>query len=699
MPLRNLGSDSKRVGVASPRARHYTIESCTAWCSLALMFPKLMAVAENCGRKNSCSPDTGSCAEPRTSKIKPRLTVVPSKNRRGHALFLLCALVFSAHLLAPTTGPAQSAKPTLAEAEKFMTNAEALLNDFTVKASRAQWVQATFITDDTELIAADANERVIELQTRLAEEVKRFNGLKFNEELDRKFLLLRLSLFSLTNPKDREEVSKLGTWLEGSYGKGKCSPKSGPHAGESLAIGEVEKLLASSREPEEMKSLWAGWHAVGAPMRERYTRFIQLQNKGAQELGFADMGAMWRSGYDMPPDQFSAEVERLWQQVRPLYESLQAYVRSQLIKKYGQPAATKDGLIRADLLGNPWAQEWGNIYPLVAPSNSKQGYDLTDILKQKKVDELGLVHYAENFFKSLGFAPLPQTFWERSLFVKPVDREVVCHASAWDIDNLDDLRLKMCIQIRDEDFVTVHHELGHNMYQRAYKNQPFLFKNGANDGFHEAIGDTIALSITPEYLKQVGLLDSIPQTDDTALLLRQALDKVAFLPFGLLIDQWRWKVFSGEIKPADYNTAWWKLRARYQGVVPPVARTEADFDPGAKYHVPANVPYTRYFLARILQFQFYRAMCKDADQSIPLHRRSFYGNRAAGASLNRMLELGMSRPWPEALKMLTGEARMDAGAMLEYFAPLKKWLDDQNAANNVKPGWSNPANPQTGPGD
>ena len=198
-----------------------------------------------------------------------------------------------------------------------------------------------------------------------------------------------------------------------------------------------------------------------------------------------------------------------------------------------------------------------------------------------------------------------KTFWERSLFVKPQDRDVVCHASAWDIDNFDDVRLKMCIQVRGEDFVTIHHELGHNFYQRAYENQPFLFKGGANDGFHEAIGDTIALAITPEYLNKVGLLATIPQTDDTGYLLREALDKVAFLPFGLLIDQWRWKVFSGEIKPADYNKAWWEMREKYQGIAPPVARSEADFDPGAKYHVPANVPYTRYFLARILQFQFY----------------------------------------------------------------------------------------------
>jgi peptidyl-dipeptidase A len=616
------------------------------------------------------------------------------------ALILTLALGgFAVSQTAPASPKHRSVptKVTVTDAEKFMNETEALLSDLSIKAARASWVQSTYITDDTEALAADSNERLIAAQTKLAEDVKRFDGLKMPPVLARKFLLLKLQLFSLPDAKEREEFTKLASSLEGDYGKGKYCPKSGKNAGKCLAIGDVEKIMASSRDLDELKDVWKGWSAVGAPMRQRYEKYMALQNQGARELGFKDMGAMWRSNYDMTPDQFSSETERLWKQVEPLYISLHTYVRNQLIKQYGPSAASKDGLIRADLLGNPWAQEWGNIYPIVAPkTGSGQGYDLTELLKKKNVDELGMVHYGENFFKSLGFAPLPATFWERSMFIKPRDRDVVCHASAWDIDNQDDLRLKMCILIRDEDFVTVHHELGHNFYQRAYKHQPFLFQNGANDGFHEAIGDSIALSITPEYLKQVGLLETVPQSDDTALLLRQAMDKVAFLPFGLLIDQWRWKVFAGEIKPADYNKSWWELRAKYQGIVPPVARTESDFDPGAKYHVAANVPYTRYFLARILQFQFYRAMCREAGQTGPLHRCSFFGDKKAGEKLNKMLELGQSKPWPEALKVLTGEDRMDANALVEYFAPLKKWLDEQNAAAGAKAGWTVPANPQGG---
>ena len=610
------------------------------------------------------------------------------------ATFASLVLFFSGALMnahAATADPQTTTRsaPTVAEAEQFIHDAEIRLNDLTVKAARAAWVQANFITDDTEQMAADANELLIGATTELAKKATRYDSLKLPDILARKMLLLKLLAAvpapAPSDPKELAELARIGTSLEADYGKGKYCPKTGKHAGKCLDITEIERIMASSTDPDELQDLWVGWRTISPPMRDRYARWVELGNKGAREMGFSDLGAMWRAGYDMTPGQFSQEVERLWQQVKPLYDSLHAYVRTKLVEKYGPTAVDANGMIRADLLGNPWAQEWGNIFTLVAPPQQKQPYDVTDLLKAKNVDPLGMVRYGEGFFTSMGFAPLPKTFWERSLFAKPKDREVVCHASAWDIDNFDDLRLKMCIQVRGEDFVTIHHELGHNFYQRAYEHQPFLFKNGANDGFHEAIGDTIALAITPEYLNKVGLLATIPQTDDIGFLLREGLDKVAFLPFGLLIDQWRWKVFSGDIKTADYNKAWWEMREKYQGIAPPVPRSEADFDPGAKYHVPANVPYTRYFLARILQFQFFRAMCREAGFSGPLYRCSFYGNKAAGAKLNTMLEMGQSKPWPDALYALTGERQMDAGAMLEYFAPLQKWLDEQNKGKQV--GW------------
>ena len=578
--------------------------------------------------------------------------------------------------------------PTAEEAKKYIQNAETELFELGIKASRTSWVQENFITQDTEKIAADANEVLNTVSTKHAREAHRFDGLKLEPELARKRLLLELAAgFPAPNdPKAQKELADILASLDGDYGRGKWCPDG--EKGKCLDVTAVGKLMAESRDREELKRAWLGWHAIGAPMRQRYARMVELGNAGARELGYTDVGALWRSNYDMPPDDFAKEADRLWEQLKPLYLSLHAYVRGQLRKKYGKDLVPADGPIPAHLLGNIWSQEWNNVYPLMDSPKPPQSYDLTKILQQRKTDARGMVKYGENFFVSLGFAPLPPTFWERSLFTKPADRDVVCHASAWDVDSQGDLRIKMCIQITEEDFRTIHHELGHNFYQRAYLHQPPLFQNSANDGFHEAVGDTIALSVTPEYLKRIGLIETVPPASgDIDYLLQQALEKVAFLPFGLLVDKWRWEVFSGQVKPENYNKAWWELRRKYQGVAPPVERTDADFDPGAKYHVPANVPYARYFLARILQFQFHRALCKEAGITGPLDRCSIYGNQTAGERLNQMLSMGQSKPWQEALETLTGQKQMDATALADYFAPLKTWLDEQNKAKGYPAGW------------
>jgi peptidyl-dipeptidase A len=606
------------------------------------------------------------------------------------AVFLLlsvCAL--NAQTPAATPAATPSAKPTAAEAQAFMADAEKQLNDLGIKAQRAAWVQQNFITVDTEQDAADANQVATAKGVELSKAAHRFDGLSLPPDLARKMQLLKIEieLPSPNDPAKQMELANIEAWLQGEYGKGKwCAEPNAPER--CLDVTAVGRLMAKSRDPEELKRAWIGWQAVGAPMRERYTRMVQLTNEGARELNFHDTGEIWKLQYDMPADQYEKEVDRLWQQLQPFYTSLHAYVRAQLVKKYGKEIVPPSGPIPAHLLGNIWSQEWNNISDLMDAPRSPQSYDLSKILQDRKTDARGMVKYGENFFVSLGFAPLPKTFWERSLFTKPADREVVCHASAWDIDNQDDLRIKVCIDPTEEDFVTVHHELGHNFYQRAYKNQPPLFQNSANDGFHEAVGDTIALSVTPEYLKQIGLIQTVPPpSGDTKYLLDTALAKVAFLPFGLLVDKWRWDVFSGKIKPENYNQAWWDLRTKYQGIAPPVTRSESDFDPGAKSHIPGNTPYSRYFLARILQFQFYRAMCREAGFTGPLYRCSFYSNKAAGAKLDRMLSMGASKPWPDELEALTGERKIDAGAMLEYFAPLKTWLDEQNRKNNNPVGW------------
>ena len=561
--------------------------------------------------------------------------------------------------------------------------------DFSVEYGRVLWLNSTYIVHDSNQLAAKYGAQATEKSVRYANEAARYAQVAgLDPEVARKLDILRNGIVMPAPVRDgaATELNEIATKLNSQYGQGK-----GMLGGEEINGSDIEAEMGNlERTPAELAEMWTSWHDnVGAPMREDYQRMIAIANEGSKELGFADLGAMWRSNYDMDPDQFAAETERMWQEVKPLYMALHTYVRGKLNAKYGAEVQPADGPIRADLLGNMWAQEWGNIYPLVAPEGAGDiGYDLTDLIAAKGLDEIQMVRTGEGFFSSLGFEPLPDTFWERSQFVKPRDREVVCHASAWDVDNVDDLRIKMCIKKNADDFVTIHHELGHNYYQRAYNQQDYLHLNGANDGFHEAIGDMIALSITPEYLVQIDMLDEadVPSADkDIGLLLRQAMDKVAFLPFGLMVDRYRWQLFDGTILADQLNKGWNDLRLEYQGIVPPVERDESGFDAGAKYHIPGNVPYTRYFLARILQFQFFKAACDQAGWEGPLHRCSFYGNEEVGKNLAAMLEMGASKPWPDALEAFTGERQMSGTAMVEYFAPLKAWLDEQNAGQTE--GW------------
>lgn len=581
---------------------------------------------------------------------------------------------------------------------EVVTRAEAELMSLSVEGSRAEWVKSTYVTDDTEGLAARASERSLEASGRWAAEARKFKESDLSPVTARKIHLLKINAGpALSNAAERAEFTKLSAELEGMYAKGKiCTFPNTQSAAilktydqdndRCLNLEEISRVLSESKSEFEQKFVWEKWHEISVPMREKYARLVVLSNKGSKEAGFKDTGVMWRSRYDMAPDQFSQELDRLWNQMRPLYESLHAYVRWNLRKVYGAQAVPERGPIPAHLLGNMWAQEWGSLFPRFQLGSADPGYDLTAILRNRKTTSKQLVKYGENFFISLGMPALPQTFWQRSQFDRPRDREVVCHASAWNIDLEEDVRIKMCIDVSEEEFTTVHHELGHNYYQLACRKQSFLFRDSANDGFHEALGDLIALSVTPEYLNKLGFLPQVPDASkDIGLLLQKALEKISFLPFGLLIDQWRWKVFSGEITPEQMNQAWWDLRLKYQGIAPSGQRGESFFDPGAKYHVSASVPYTRYFLASVLQFQMHRALSQQAGCASPLHRCSIYGSKAAGQKITSMMELGLSQPWMNALEQVTGQRQMDATAILDYFQPLQKWLDEQNRGHAV--GW------------
>ena len=608
----------------------------------------------------------------------------------------LCAVLMMG--TAVTTLTACSQRETVAEtagqdnmltltpegAKAFVAKAETELKAINEYSSRASWVMANFITEDTQWLQARASAEDNSLSTRYARDAARFDKVAADPVTRRKLDILKraIKLPAPSRAGAAGELATLESKLDAAYSTGKLTYKE-----KTITLDDAEDIMRTSRDPAELKAVWEGWHAIAPPMQSDYAQLVTIANEGARELGYKDTGEIWRSWYEMSPDGFSAKMDQLWDQVAPLYNNLHCYVRDRLNQKYGDSVQPKTGPIRADLTGNMWAQSWSNIYDIVAPPNVRSSYALDALLVQNKFDAVKLVKTGENFYTSLGLPPLPETFWNRSLLVRPRDREVVCHASAWDIDNKDDIRIKMCARVNEDDFYTVHHELGHNFYQRAYAGQDYIIRKGANDGFHEAIGDFAGLNaVTPTYLNQIGLLSKVPGTEeDIPFLLKMALDKIAFLPFGLLIDKWRWDVFSGKTPPERYNDSWWELRVRYQGVAPPSVRPANAFDPGAKFHIPGNTPYARYFLAFIYEFQFYRAACREAGWQGPLNRCSVYGNKEVGKTFNTLLEQGQSRPWREILADFTGEKDIDAGAIRDYFAPLNEWLSEQNRGKSC--GW------------
>jgi len=591
----------------------------------------------------------------------------------------------------PTTTPTETPDtPTIDEAKSFIEMVENETRDFGEFSARIAWVQATYINHDTDWLLTKTDTQGTEMGVRFANQAKRFNGLEMPTELRRKLEAIKLGL-NLPAPETVGSAAKLAeinTRMGSTYATGKIELD-----GKQTPRTDLEAMMGEIRDPAKLQEIWTKWREVpiadngnNGTMKDDYAAMVKIANEGARELGFDDIGSMWRARYDLPPAEFAAETDRLWGQIKPLYDELHCHVRAELNEEYGDNVVPLDQPIRADLLGNMWAQSWGNIYDLVAPEGADPGYDVTSLLQSAGYDATKMVRTGESFFSSLGFEPLPETFWERSQIVKPEGREVACHASAWDLDWKDDIRIKMCTKVNGDDFTTVHHELGHNYYQRAYQDQSVLFQTGANGGFHEAIGDMIALSITPGYLNELGLLDDIPDASkDVGLLMQQALDKIAFMPFGLLMDKWRWQVFGGDLTPETYNDGWWALRTQYQGITPPVSRSADYFDPGGKYHIPNNVSYTRYFIAHVLQFQFHKAACEMSGWEGPLHRCSIYGSKEVGKKFQAMLELGASEPWPEALEAFTGTKDMNGEAIVEYFAPLMEWLKEKN--ENRSCGW------------
>ena len=636
------------------------------------------------------------------------------------ALAAACGGKTDAPDAASATAPA-AAERSAADADSFIAKYNDDFRKLYPTITGPQWLQATYINDDSQAVASKANTEFLEFNFKTAQGAKPFYALKdLKPETARGLLLIRVGASAPSEPAQREELAKIGSKMEANYGSGKWCRKDGAGNEKCLSLQEIEKIINNTElknSPAEIAEAWAGWHATSKPIRADYQRFIELQNGAAKESGFANMGEMWRAGYDMTPAEFEAETERLWGQVKPLYDELHCHVRARLNGKYGDAVVPKDGLIPAHLLGNMWAQSWGNLYPLMEPYQGVGSLDVSGALAAQREAELTrlkaafkgkpsvreqaemevqadkamavkMTKVAEDFYTSLGFPALPESFWQKSLLQQPRDRDVVCHASAWDMNLAGDVRIKQCVEPDEEQLFTLHHELGHIYYYLMYNHLPPIFQQGAHDGFHEAIGDTITLSLTPQHLEKIGLVKGA-KTDPKATInsqMKLALDKITFLPWGKLVDQWRWKVMDGTIAPADYNAGWWKLREQYQGLSAPLARSEEDFDPGAKYHVPGNTPYTRYFLSFVIQFQFQKALCDAAGFKGPLHECDIYGNKAAGEKFMAMLKEGQSKPWPETLAKLTGSPRMDGSAIIEYFAPLMGYLKEQN--QGLACGWA-----------
>ena len=555
--------------------------------------------------------------------------------------------------------------------------------------SSASWISSNFITYDSQKVIADYSKRYTLKALETSRKASSFNELSTTSSNRRQLELLKGS-FVMPPPFNDDlagELSDISTKLEAMYGSGKHCYEDGL----CLDLEAFENIIDSSRDSNELLKAWTGWHEIGKPMKPMYLRMVDIGNQGSQDLGFDGLSDLWFSKYDMPAEEFLADTDRVWDEVRPLYEARHCHVRSKLNEEYGDDVVPIDGPLPVHVLGNMWGQSWSNIYDLVYEKDeSKFSVDVTQIIEERKINEQEMVKYAEDFFLSMGFKPLPKTFWERSLFVKPKDRSVVCHASAWNLDPANnDLRIKMCIEKNEEDFITIHHELGHIFYYQAYNHLPTLFQGGANDGFHEAFGDLLTLSITPDYLNKIGFISikeaSDAKKDPIGLLMKQALEGVVVIPWALTLDKWRSGVFNGEIKESNLNSSWWSMRESYQGITSPVYRSEEYFDPGAKYHIPANTPYTRYYLARIMQYQFHEALCNAMNFDGPLHECSIYGNEVAGEKIISTMAMGQSQPWQDAFENITGSRSLSGSSVMNYYKPLKEWLDKQN--ENRMCGW------------
>ncbi|KAH9396896.1 hypothetical protein TYRP_003196 [Tyrophagus putrescentiae] len=593
---------------------------------------------------------------------------------------------------ATKTSAIRGPKVTVDDAEKYVVTANEALRVQKNAIGLASWAQSSDITPENDQAYIEASQRYDE-----------FSKAQFNE------VKAYFDLFPQLSDFTRRQLEKMGIIGTSALTKADASTFSRSSL-EMKKVYSTARITAGGRPNLELEPDLTEILANSSDeklLREDYITYYTLGNKAARlnslpGKDFRTYDDLWMAEWETA--DMKAQVDKLMEETMPLYQKIHAYVRYHLKEKYGDGVMPADGTIPAHLLGNMWAQQWGNLLNIIPEMNPNPEMKPIDTKVNEKLQTWTvkkMFELSEKFFADLGMQKMTDTFWKKSILVKPTDRNLTCHASAWDFYDASktDFRIKQCTEKTMSDLVTVHHEMGHIQYYMNYVVQPPIYRRGANPGFHEAIGDLIALAVaTPQHLVKVDLLEPIPPADVEKINLnyqmKMALDKVAFLPFAYVMDKWRWDVF-GEVATTEtaMNRRWWEYRLQYQGLSPPVAdrkRNERDFDPGAKYHIPAGVEYVRYFASHVLQFQFYERMCKTVagitEQN--LYTCDFDGNKEAGAALMAMLAQGSSRSWPDILESFIGSRTMSLGSLNKYFKPLNDYLDKFIADKGIKVGWS-----------
>ncbi|XP_053696511.1 angiotensin-converting enzyme [Sabethes cyaneus] len=560
----------------------------------------------------------------------------------------------------------------------------------------AQWNFETNVNEATQVEAIAAQQRYNDFQRLIWDQMRHIDQTKiFDDKLYRQVRLMSIIGPSALPPDQLDRYNRIVNDMLTIFNGAQICAYERPFECGLRLQPHLKDIMAKSRDWNELQYTWLEWRRKsGRHMRELFEQLVDLTNEAARVNNFTDGAAYWQFPYESR--DFREEMEQVWKEILPLYEMIHAYVRRKLREFYGPDKISRDVPLPDHILGDMYGQSWNNILDVLIPYPGRSYLEVTPEMHKQGYNPLVMFQIADEFFVSMNMTAMPPDFWLTSVLTQPPDRPVLCTPSSWDFCNGKDYRIKMCTTVSHKDFITVHHELAHVQYFLNYRNNPKVFRDGANPGFHEAIGDAVTLSVAaPKHLQNLGLVQK--NVDDTAhdinFLFSLALEKVVFLPFALAMDAWRYDIFEKRIRKEQYNCHWWLLREQYGGVKPPVLRSELDFDPGAKYHVAANIPYIKYFFSNVLQFQIHRAMCSASrqydplDPNKPLHKCDIYRQPAAGNILKQLMERGASEPWQQVLQEVIGEGRLDGTALREYFRPLEEWLRNENLRTNEFVGW------------